>query len=180
MVWDHAHNDYLEALLEGGILQFALVVAAVAFVFILAVRARGWTRDPRRQATILGGLAGFTTVVVHSTFDFGMHIPAIAVLATVLAAMLAGLGGLSRQPDAPPGQGVFIFRLNGAAPWLATAVLGLLALVLVGMGRRADLVDRSRREAQWQASHNDPGSRDLQVRYLRAAANRAGRRGSSV
>ena len=142
LIWDHAHNDYLEALIEGGFIQLSLIATAVVLIFLSGIRARRWTRDPRRLATILGGLTAFTTVVVHSSFDFGMHIPAIAVLATVIASLLAGMGGAARHPEAVPGQGIATFRLNGVAPWLGALVLCALALVLVGVGRRADLVDR--------------------------------------
>ena len=39
MIVDHAHNDYLEALVEGGLALFLPVVVAVVLVFRLGLRA---------------------------------------------------------------------------------------------------------------------------------------------
>src|SRR5713101_3858443 len=46
----------------------------------------------------MGALFGFTALVVHSFVDFGLHIPAIAFLATVLCAHLCALGSARSQP----------------------------------------------------------------------------------
>src|SRR5207302_5044625 len=42
---------------------------------------------------------GFTTVVVQSFVDFGLHIPAIALLATVVCAQLCAAGSFRGQPN---------------------------------------------------------------------------------
>ena len=42
MVVDHAHNDYLEVLVEGGLALFLPVVLAIVLVFRLGLRAAGW------------------------------------------------------------------------------------------------------------------------------------------
>ena len=40
MIVDHAHNDYLEALVEGGLALFIPVVVAVVLVFRLGLASR--------------------------------------------------------------------------------------------------------------------------------------------
>jgi O-antigen ligase len=100
-VVDHAHNDYLEALVETGIIGFSMVVA---FVIILyrrawqALRSSSWSPTRPRVAA----LVGCTGLLVHSFTDFNMHIPANAALFMVMAAMamntsLAKYGPSTRQ-----------------------------------------------------------------------------------
>ena len=99
LVWDHAHNDYLEMLLEGGLSGLVLALLAVGLVYRLGCRALSRYRGRAEGGLALGGLFAFTTFVVHSGMDFGGRLPAIAILATVVAAHLCGLG--SGDPPCP-------------------------------------------------------------------------------
>ena len=94
--YEHAHNDYLEALLEGGVVRLGLSLLALGLVIWLGARAflRGG------DGLALGGLFGVAAVAVHSFFDFGLHIPAIAVLTTVVCADLCGGRGSADGGDA--------------------------------------------------------------------------------
>jgi O-antigen ligase len=75
-----AHNDYLQALLDGGVLGLALVAALVALVLRAALsRAR---RSPV-ELGVFGALVGFA---LHEIVDFGGQIPANAATAIALAA----------------------------------------------------------------------------------------------
>ncbi|GAB6190489.1 O-antigen ligase family protein [Desulfocastanea catecholica] len=72
-IFDHAHNDYLELLTDGGIIGFAL-----AAWFVLAVLHHGWTmiRARRDQYAVLLGIGAFTGIIamlMHSVTDFNMH-----------------------------------------------------------------------------------------------------------
>src|SRR5262249_45811964 len=90
VAYDHAHNEYLETLVEGGGVGLALALAAVAFVSRYGYRAVRRS-PPATAALALGALFAFTTLVLHSAGDFGLRLPAIVLLATVLCAQLAGL-----------------------------------------------------------------------------------------
>ena len=96
MGWDFAHNDYLEALIEGGVVRLALSLFLIALVYRMGWRALHRFQGTRVHGLVLGALVAFTTVVVHSFVDFGLHIQAIAVLATVLSAHLCALGSSVR------------------------------------------------------------------------------------
>jgi O-antigen ligase len=124
-VFEHAHNDYLEALVEGGPVRLLLSMAAVLFVYRLGWRALRHFRGQATEGLLLGTLVGFTTVVVHSAVDFGLHIPAIAVLATVVAAHIAALGERLRAPGtaAAPGWGARLATVTGAVTAVALALL---------------------------------------------------------
>jgi O-antigen ligase len=76
-----AHNDYLQALLDGGAFGLALVCALVALVFRAAL-----TRA-RRSPVDLGLLGALLGLALHELVDFGGQIPANAATGIALAAL---------------------------------------------------------------------------------------------
>jgi O-antigen ligase len=76
-----AHNDYLQALLDGGVLGLALVCALLALVF------RGALTRARRSPVDLGLLGALLGLALHELVDFGGQIPANAATGIALAAM---------------------------------------------------------------------------------------------
>ena len=81
-----AHNDYLQVLSETG-----LGVIAIFGWLVIAFYRRGWDklRHPSRlvRGTTLGAMSGVTAMLVHSGFDFNLHIPSNALLFIVLVAI---------------------------------------------------------------------------------------------
>ena len=84
---NNAHNDYLQVLVETGVLGLGLVVW---FIFLLYRRGlrnlHRWETHPER-AFMVAALLGCTGLLVHSFFDFNLHIPANAALFYVLCAV---------------------------------------------------------------------------------------------
>ncbi len=105
MIVDHAHNDYLEMLVEGGLTQLILGVLAAVLVFRLGLRAARHGGGRPAGGLALGALVGLATVLIHSVFDFGMHIPACAALVVVLCAHVCGLGGEAEERGRAPSRG---------------------------------------------------------------------------
>lgn len=73
LIYDHAHNDYLELFTDGGVIGFLL-----AAWFVLAVLWHGWKmiRERRDQYAILigiGAITGICAVLFHAITDFNMH-----------------------------------------------------------------------------------------------------------
>jgi O-antigen ligase/tetratricopeptide (TPR) repeat protein len=173
-LYEHAHNDYLEALLEGGGVRLALSLLAIGVVFRLGSRGLGRSDPSGVSGLVLGALLGFTAVVLQSFVDFGLHIPAIAVLATVLCAQLAAVGSATpedqREGTPGPVPGAYVLRLGGLAP--AAGLLTALALgaAVLAEGWRAARVDRYRQTATRLRQARDPDQRALAVTYLEAAA----------
>jgi hypothetical protein len=85
---DYAHQDYLQALLEGGVFS---VLAAASFLWLLASRAirlstlalRHKVLNSEEMAAAVCGL-GLLGFLLHSLVESNMHIPANAILAAML------------------------------------------------------------------------------------------------
>jgi O-antigen ligase len=87
LVWDHAHNDYAEALAETGLLGGLLIVAGLAMFIRVAFRNMGQRLRGDVSWIQLGSALGCCGLLVHSLVDFNLHIPANAVWFAVCAAL---------------------------------------------------------------------------------------------
>jgi O-antigen ligase len=82
-----AHNDYLHFVSETGLLLIPIIIW-----LIIALYKKGLKKfqNPSRlvRGITLGALAGITAILFHSIADFNLHIPANAILFTILAALI--------------------------------------------------------------------------------------------
>ena len=88
---DHAHNDYLELLVETGMAGLLVAVWFLILTFRAAakkLRQRTWGRSGLAE---LAALAGTSGILVHSLVDFNLQIPANAAIFYALCT-LAALG----------------------------------------------------------------------------------------
>ncbi len=75
----HAHNEYIEILLEGGVVGFILF----AWAFLKPVL---WSvNSPSLLAR--ASLTGMVAIMIHNLFDFNLHIPGNAYLLVTLFAL---------------------------------------------------------------------------------------------
>jgi len=95
---DRAHNDYLNTLTDFGIVGLALVLVAVIAVFTGALWTWRYVRGSpntlgehrsNKLALVLGASIGLVAILIHSFVDFNMHIPANALIAVTLMALLS-------------------------------------------------------------------------------------------
>jgi O-antigen ligase len=82
---DYAHNDYAEAIAETGLAGAVLIFAALALFFRLAFRNWGRRLSSGDDWIAMGAAVGCCGLLVHSFFDFNLHIPANAAWFAVLA-----------------------------------------------------------------------------------------------
>ncbi len=84
-IYTHAHNDYVELMTNGGIAGSCLALSLVLIFFISVYRA--WRKRHNKFAICVGagGLTSFVAIGIHSTTDFNLHIPANALLLSVIA-----------------------------------------------------------------------------------------------
>jgi O-antigen ligase len=120
---EHAENDYLEMLAEGGLLGLALVLTSVLFAARAAARGIRDKVAGLERGLVLGAAAGATSLLVHSLFDFNLRITSNAILFALLSSWV-----LSAAPDREPA-GSPEARLRFAR--FAHALMGGLLLTLV-------------------------------------------------
>lgn len=123
----HAENDHLELLAEGGLLGTLLGGAAVLIVFLrglLSLREGGHRLG---RALLAGSLAGLAALYVHSAFDFNLRIPSNALMAALLVALTLAT---ARHPES--GSPLFRHPKDASlpAPERSTSAARLLAVVL--------------------------------------------------
>lgn len=73
---DHAHNDYLEGLAEGGAIAVALFGWFVAAALYQAYKGFRRRRDRYSTFLFIGAVSGVVSVLIHSLTDFNLHIGA--------------------------------------------------------------------------------------------------------
>lgn len=165
---EHAHNEFLEAQIEGGVVRLGITVLCIALVLRWAYQVARFGKV-EEKALALGALVGVTTLVIHSAGDFGIHLPAIVLTATVLVAQAMGLGhGSTRGQYAPTDDAytVHCFRLG---PVLGAAAALSLALTLANAGGRLLRSESLRFHARELADVDTPAIRDQQLEMFRTA-----------
>ncbi|MDH3600406.1 MAG: O-antigen ligase family protein, partial [Candidatus Tectomicrobia bacterium] len=95
--WDHAHNDWLQSLAEGGIVSAVAVVFLLFFSIrtILSVRSQSPDTATKTVAAVL--VAAPLGAAAHGMIDFPVRIPAIACLLAFYCGTCLGYRGLEAQ-----------------------------------------------------------------------------------
>jgi O-antigen ligase len=90
-ILNHAHNDFIELLLEGGIPAVILLFAF--FVLVAGAVRRKWQAGGSSHTVVLGAAAsaGIIVILVFSLVDYPLRMPAIAADFAVLMAMMLPL-----------------------------------------------------------------------------------------
>jgi O-antigen ligase/Flp pilus assembly protein TadD len=96
---DWAHNDYLNTMAEWGLAGAFLVAAAIGLFYWGVVKTLPFVnrasndleiKRSNKPAVVLGGAAAVLAALVHSTVDFDMQIPANALFAIAMLAVVSG------------------------------------------------------------------------------------------
>jgi O-antigen ligase len=114
---NEAHNDYLQLLVEMGLLGFGTMIWFVLTMFLRATKKIGnWAGDISGAVT-LACLLGLSGILVHSAVDFNLQIPANAALFFVLCTVAAA------EPFAQPARKKRAVRRKPSEDMLATQEL---------------------------------------------------------
>ena len=125
VVFARAENEYLDLLVEGGLLGLGLALAGLVSLLRAVQRALRTAPSPSDQALVAGGLFGLAALAIQSLGDFSPHILGVAAPALVLSGHLYGLGQTRRSvPTAAGGP-------RTARPLAAGLMIAALGLVLL-------------------------------------------------
>ena len=95
-----AENEYVDMLVEGGVVGLFLVLAWMVGIGKLV--ARVFREGSHRERTFVAGVGfGLMALAIQSGGDFAPHIPAVGVPALILCGLVVGLGSAARQGAAP-------------------------------------------------------------------------------
>jgi hypothetical protein len=95
---DRAHNEYLNLLADYGVVGAAIVGVSLVIFYMGVIRSWRYVRRDESDfrssfsnkfALVLGGTLGLTAVLAHSVTDFNLQIPANAILAVTLVALVS-------------------------------------------------------------------------------------------
>jgi hypothetical protein len=150
----YAHNDYAQLLAETGLVG-AAVATAVGIYLIL--RGRRFYLEPPTGSRALGAgaWAALAGIAVHSAFDWNMHLPANAFLAS----LIAGLAASSAQAPAA------VAKPRRPTSWIARSLPAMLlvaaclgSIVLLARDALSEATQRQLRESLVAArlATNDP------------------------
>ena len=95
-----AHNDYLQALTDAGIIGGLAALSFIAFVFRAFVRAIK-AKDPLVAGLAVGCGGGLFAMLIHSLFDFNLQLPANALVFLFLSSVLSCIGAFAQSQSAP-------------------------------------------------------------------------------
>jgi O-antigen ligase len=99
-VVNHAHNDYIEALAETGVVGGLCCAWFLGFVLLYSLKGLAALGSSFGSVLNLTGLIACIGILVHSLVDFNLHIPANALLFFVSA----HLAVVRIEPSGPRGR----------------------------------------------------------------------------
>ncbi|QQS33447.1 MAG: O-antigen ligase family protein [Acidobacteriota bacterium] len=99
MLVEQAHNDFLQVAADAGVVGIVLGISFLV-VFGNAVRKALLIKDHHLRGIAVGAAGACFAVLVHSLFDFVLHITAVALLfLSCLALLTAAVDNSENSPD---------------------------------------------------------------------------------
>jgi O-antigen ligase/tetratricopeptide (TPR) repeat protein len=143
-VFRHAHNQYLESLVDGGVVALALIVAMVVLVAAASWRLLA-SPEPRVRWMGVAGLFVVASQAAHAFLDFTLYLPATTMLFALLCGSVVGRAARRRRfPTPSPG------ALRWAGPALLIALAPALAWSLWELHRLAE-IESALKSFSWRA-----------------------------
>ena len=99
----HAENQYIQALVEGGLVALSLLLISILFTTLALIRLFQVGGTTNTMLAVTGTFA-LTSQVVGACFDFGLYIPAnMLLMATICGAVVGRVACVSLSADAKAG-----------------------------------------------------------------------------
>ena len=164
--WQHAHNDYLEMLVETGAGGFLMFIGSILSLLLISFFRKQknpslWSRLMTNQALI-----AIFCIAVMETADFHLKVPAVALLFTFQLALLFRASHLERSRETDPFEGGS--KMSRKVLKWAVPVLGLSLAVFLALYSTQDYLagrlaqeDRNRLSNLKKAVELRPARADL-------------------
>ena len=125
--WRHAHSDWIELLLETGIVGFSVVLGILFCFFREVLPTRSNQSDPYIKYNGSGAIAAIVYILLMSSYDFPLRTTACAVYFSIIAAFAVRLRQFQYESEGI--NRVRTIPLNGSFKRLAVGVLASAILV---------------------------------------------------
>ncbi len=144
--YDHAHNDYLEVATETGIIGLLLLAIAVLLTIAVVLDTQYRRHSPLNRGIAFGATMAITALLIHSTVDFNLQIPANGATFMLILALAWVARYLPRKRTSKPS-----FRLGKNVTLSFMAVLIYLIYVAASWGYAEAIgVQVQKYVAKWQ------------------------------
>lgn len=94
---EQAHNDYLQALADGGLIFFTCIAFFIALLLKRGIHVVRRAASPGRRSIAIGALGGCVGILIHSFFDFPLRTPSNAFFFLLLVVLATAPLGDERQ-----------------------------------------------------------------------------------
>jgi Tfp pilus assembly protein PilF len=131
----HAHNDYIEFLVTGGVPFVILMGWFVAAIVVQTYRVYGRRREPYCRFLYIGAVAGLVGIGLHCFVEFNFQIGANALYFFLLASLLVAAAHTRlRATDRPLLLKPLPFKLNRVIKLTAIATVFCASSYAIGVG----------------------------------------------
>ncbi|WP_310467427.1 O-antigen ligase family protein [Sphingomonas sp.] len=148
---NHAHNDYLEIMLDGGVPAILLLVAVLGLLAIAAYGALRAQARPAQKPVTIAAATGLVILLAASVVDYPVRMPALSALFALCGALLMPSRGAG-SPAAAAAANRPRLATVGRYGWVAgLAIVGALLVVVVqaGMSSHALRAGQSQAALRW-------------------------------
>ncbi|MFC1715385.1 tetratricopeptide repeat protein [Candidatus Poribacteria bacterium] len=134
-----AHSDWLQLLTESGAVGFVIVSFGAVIFFLSVFRKTPIAKlsDGWRKGLVVGGLSSIVAGIAHALVDFNLHIPAIAVLFTIIlgltvtASIYHSRDDSGTEPNASEWRIPIPVAVRIAGPVLLALIVSFSAVMLI-------------------------------------------------
>ncbi|MBI5582477.1 MAG: O-antigen ligase family protein, partial [Deltaproteobacteria bacterium] len=124
---DYAHNDWIQLLAETGWVGLLLAGGGLAWLLVSGTVQWFKSRQPQQLGIGLGGLGALIAIAVHEVTEFNLHIPANALLLSLIVALLVQVLWVRDESDPVPVR-------EPAGRSVRWAFLPIVSLITLGAG----------------------------------------------
>jgi len=94
---DYPHNDYLNLAADYGLVGFVIMLAVFICFFAHAWRISRTAESSEQRAFAVGAMISVISILVHSWFDFNLHIQANSFLLATIMGLTVAMGDQQRR-----------------------------------------------------------------------------------